>query len=165
MIQNIAASNKGLTLMEAEVSAVQDTTISAKIQGLEHKNIRLVAGFSGGLGTLIIKPAVGSKVLVADLSNGRLRDLVVLLTEQADTIEFNGGELGGLVNIQDLTDKLNGLAKTVNDLVTAFNSHTHLVSTTGTAAAQSGTAQAVQSQAQQADTFSAEDYEDTKIIH
>lgn len=165
MIQNIAASNKGLTLMEAEVSAVQDTTISAKIQGLEHKNIRLVAGFSGGVGTLIIKPAVSSKVLVADLSNGRLRDLVVLLTEQADTIQINGGELGGLVNIQDLTDKLNGLAKTVNDLVTAFNSHTHLVSTTGTAAAQTGTAQAVQSQAQQADTFSAEDYEDTKIIH
>lgn len=157
MIQNIAASNKGLTLMEAEVSAVQDTTISAKIQGLEHKNIRLVAGFSGGLGTMIIKPAVGSKVLVADLSNGRLRDLVVLLTEQADTIEFNGGELGGLVNIEELTKKINGLVQTVNALINAYNLHTHGVSGSATVA--------TTSQAQQADTFSAEDYEDTKIIH
>lgn len=112
----------------------------------------------------IIKPAVGSTVLVADLSNGKMRDLVVLIVENVEKVIFNGGELGGLIKIEELTKKLNDLTGKVNALVDAFNSHTHIVNTTGTAAAQSGSA-APTSPAQKAATFNQSDYEDTKIKH
>lgn len=55
-----------------------------------------------------------------------------------DGIVLNGGSLGGLVKVGELTDKLNGL-------IDAFNSHTHelpagVVAVTGSAAAQSNPA-------------------------
>ncbi|NDW10952.1 hypothetical protein [Dysgonomonas sp. 520] len=69
-----------------------------------------------------------------------------------DTV-FNGGKLGGMVKISELTNK-------INDFVKIFNSHTHPVSTTGTASAQTGAASATISQAS---FFSKSDYENTKI--
>ena len=165
LIRNIAAYNSGLTLFEAEVTESEDTECTIKYQGLEHKNVRLVCGFSQSLTTMIIKPAVGSTVLAADLSGGKMRDLVILMVEQAETVIFNGGELGGLVKIEELTKKLNDLTGKVNALVDAFNSHTHIVNTTGTAAAQSGSAAAPTSPAQKAATFNQSDYEDPTIKH
>lgn len=89
-------------------------------------------------------PEVGSFVIVGFVADGAAA--VVLTTEKiksaeicignnsvvinADNIVFNGGELGGLVKIKELTDKLNGLKNTVNDLVNAYNGHIH--STTAT---------------------------------
>ena len=70
-------------------------------------------------------------------------------------VVINGGELGGMVKIKQLTQKLNAL-------VNAYNAHTHTVATTGTAAAQSGTAAATASTAQ---PFNASDYENTKVKH
>ena len=147
LIRNIAAYNSGLTLFEAEVTESEDTECTIKYQGLEHKNVRLVCGFSQRLTTMIIKPAVGSAVLVADLSNGKMRDLVVLMVEKAETVIFNGGELGGLIKIAELTDKLNAL-------VNAFNAHVHPVAgnTTSTIA-------------QPLQLFNKADYEDEKIKH
>lgn len=165
IIRNIAAYNSVLTLFEAVVTESKDTECVIKYQGLEHKNVRLVCGFSQSLTTMIIKPAVGSTVLAADLSGGKMRDLVVLMVEKAETVIFNGGKLGGLIKIEDLTKKLNDLTDKVNALVDAFNSHTHIVNTTGTAAAQSGTAAAPTAPAQKATEFDKTDYEDTKIKH
>ena len=105
-------------------------------------------------GQLLIIPAVGSAVIFGSLT-GDLGNLVVLQVDRAEQIVINGGKLGGLVNIQALTDKL-------NELVRAFNSHTHLVNTTGSATAQSGTAQAI---TKQTASFNASDYEDQKITH
>ncbi len=147
IIRNIAAYNSGLTLFEAVVTESKDTECSIKYQGLEHKNVRLVCGFSQSLTTMIIKPAVGSTVLVADLSNGKMRDLVVLMVEKAETVIFNGGKLGGLIKIKELTDKLNAL-------VNAFNTHVHPVAGSAT----SNIAQPVQ-------PFNQADYEDEKIKH
>ena len=42
-----------------------------------------------------------------------------------DVVEFNGGGLGGLVKVMDLTTKLNNLEHLVIDLVTMYNTHTH----------------------------------------
>ena len=165
IIRNIAAYNSGLTLFEAEVTESKDTECSIKYQGLEHKNVRLVCGFSQSLTTMIIKPEVGSAVLVADLSNGKMRDLVVLMEEKAETVIFNGGKLGGLIKIEELTKKLNDLTDKVNALVEAFNSHTHIVNTTGTADAQKGSAAAPTAPAQKAAKFDKTDYEDETIKH
>lgn len=119
LIRNIAAYNSGLTLFEAEVTESEDTECTIKYQGLEHKNVRLVCGFSQSLTTMIIKPAVGSTVLVADLSGGKMRDLVVLMVEKAETVIFNGGELGGLVKIEELKKSLDSLKQYCEDLKTA----------------------------------------------
>lgn len=164
-IRNIAAFNSGITLFEATVVESKDTECIIKYQGLELKNVRLVCGFSNSTSTIIIKPAVGSTVLVADLSNGKMRDLVVIMVERAETVFFNGGTLGGLINIENLTTKLNNLTDKVNALVDLFNGHTHLVNTTGSSTAQSGTAVAPSTQAQKATNFDKSDYEDQTIKH
>lgn len=147
LIRSIASTGGGATLFEATVVESKDTECTIKYQGLEHKNVRLVCGFSQSLTTVIVKPANGSKVLVADLSNGKMRDLVVLMVEKAESVTFNGGNLGGLINIKALTDKLNAL-------VNAFNTHVHPV-----------TGNATSTTAQQTQTFKQSDYEDTKIKH
>jgi len=119
IIRNIAAYNSGLTLFEAVVTESKDTECSIKYQGLEHKNVRLVCGFSQSLTTMIIKPAVGSTVLAADLSGGKMRDLVVLMVEKAETMIFNGGKLGGLIKIEELKKSLDSLKQYCEDLKTA----------------------------------------------
>lgn len=52
-------------------------------------------------------------------------------------IQLLDGSLGGLVKVIDLTTKLNNLENLVNDLISKYNSHTHILtlsSGTGTAA-------------------------------
>lgn len=163
LIRAIASTGGGATLFEATVVESKDTECTIKYQGLEHKNVRLVCGFSQSLTTVIVKPAPNSTVLVADLSSGKMRDLVVLMVEKAETvtinggnetITINGGELGGLINIAALTDKLNAL-------VDKFNTHTHAV----TVGNLTGIAQAFTKPEQKASAFNQTDYEDTKIKH
>lgn len=77
----------------------------------------------------------------------------VVITE--NDVLFNGGMLGGIIKISELTAKL-------NELVNTFNAHTHAVATTGTAAAQSGTAAPT---TQVAKIFKKSDYEDETIKH
>jgi hypothetical protein len=54
-----------------------------------------------------------------------------------DGIQLQGGEYGGLIIIEQLIQKLNNLENAYNDLVTKFNTHTHILtlsSGTGSAA-------------------------------
>nr|DAE63448.1 MAG TPA: hypothetical protein [Caudoviricetes sp.] len=113
-------------------------------------------------------PAIGSYVMV--LQMGMAEGLVVatskiekveiktgnvMLDMSAAGIVMNGGELGGMIDIAKLTGK-------VNELVDAFNGHTHEVSTTGSAAAQTGTAAVIASKAKKLDRG---DYEDERVKH
>lgn len=156
VIRKIAGvDNQGLIFFNASVVSVDDETCVVERNGLKHEDVRLAAVIDGNTKNLLVKPKVGSMVLIADLSEGLMRDLAVIGWSEVDTITINGGSFGGLVKIQELTNKLNAL-------VQKFNLHTHTVATTGTAAAQTGTAAATTGTAQQ---FSKADYEDTKIKH
>jgi hypothetical protein len=85
-------------------------------------------------------------LLVAGENNASIQmDTDGLLLEIANTklfisdglTKFNEGNLGGLVKVIELTTKLNNLENKVNQLLTAFNSHTHILTLstgTGTAA-------------------------------
>lgn len=82
----------------------------------------------------------------------------------ADNIIINGGDLGGLVNIEPLTQK-------VNDLITAFNGHTHTIPTGGVAVAGTPAAQnnpapiQVPAPIAQHPEVKRGDYEDTNVKH
>lgn len=152
-VQDIDESEWTCTLLDDEL----------EIPGVRLKTI---VGENKGI---IKVPKIGIYVLaLLDEDTG---EWVVMLAEEYDrilvvvgssTIEMtdgsilvNGGNLGGMVKIAELTEKL-------NTLVSTFNGHTHSVTTTGTAAAQSGIAAATSAQAS---TFSKSDYEDSSFKH
>ena len=111
--------------------------------------VRLNASGDDSVG-LVLTPKTGSHVLVSSIDGV---SWFVCQCSELESVTFNGGTLGGLVKIQELTDRL-------NQLVEAFNSHTHTVSTTGSASAQTGTAAAIINRVSR---FDKSDYENEKI--
>ena len=150
-------------LTQGEVVSVKDTTCTVKIGEAEIEGVRLRASLTDRERQILIVPKVGSAVtlgcLTADLNN-----LVVLQVDEAESITINGGELGGLVKIQELTDKINAL-------VEAFNSHTHTIAiggikTTGSAATQTNAAPVtIPAIGRKAAKLNKKDYEDETIKH
>lgn len=164
LAENIRKINPtAMWLTQGEVTATDGVTCSVKIGDAELEGIRLRASLSNVEKQILIVPKVGSAVtlgcLTADLNN-----MVVLQVDEIESITVNGGELGGLVKIQELTDKL-------NELVDKFNSHTHsLASGTVNVAGTMGSASNAQSITvpaitQKADKFNTSDYEDETITH
>lgn len=79
---------------------------------------------------------------------------------QTESWIFNQGGLGGLINIVDITEKLNDLVEDLNGLRADFNSHLHTGVSSGSAS--SGPPNKVVTTF---DEFNKDDYEDTKIQH
>ena len=130
-----------------------------------------------GLCTLVAYPAQGATALVLPVMGGSMYIMLscthieqvemcttggVSLSLTGGRLELNGGSLGGLIKIEDLTNRLNALTDTLNGLVRAYNAHTHTGSTGY------DTFQLVimpPQDATEADTFRREDYEDKLITH
>ena len=112
-----AKGGSGLILV-GEVKSVEGETCTVNVGGLELDEVRLTAVNDGADGKLLLTPKEGSMVLMADLSGGNLRDLAVIgythiekgeasfdqIAIEADSIELNGGDNGGLVNIEKLKE-------------------------------------------------------------
>ena len=147
-----------LWLTQGEGVAVDGLTCTVKIGNAEIEGVRLRASVTEREREILVVPKVGSSVtlgcLTADLNNP-----VVLQVDEIETITVNGGQLGGLVKIQELTEKINAL-------VDAFNSHTHSIhtggiQTEGTAVKQANPAPVnIPAISRKADKFNASDYED-----
>ena len=148
----------------AEVASVEDdTTCTVRLgSGLELKDVRLRAVVNDEKTGILITPTVGSHVLVADFSGGQLTDMAVLQYSQVDKVTLNGGDLKGLVKIEELTKKL-------NNLVNWCKNHVH----SGVITAVSGgvTEPAVGTPGNSAAPttspadFNKDDYEDTAVTH
>lgn len=168
-IRSIAGKNKQ-TVMTVKVTKTQGEICSVDLDGLELSDVRLRSVINSERSKLVVTPKVGSYITIADIS-GDLTELVMLQASEVDKVELtcegdviiNGGNNDGLVMINELTEKLNGLKDTVNEIVNAFNSHQHTVETSGSATAQMGTAAPVTSQVMQAKAFDKSDYENTRI--
>lgn len=99
-------------------------------------------GIQLGMGAFNICPKVGSGCLVG-IVEGQETDAFLISAEEieevqikADTsITFNNGELGGMVKVGNLTDK-------INELIKAFNNHTHTLPESSVAVQGSATSQA-----------------------
>ena len=124
-------------------------SVTRVADGMQLDGVRLNASGDDSVG-LVLTPKTGSHVLVSSIDGV---SWFVCQCSELESVTFNGGTLGGLVKIQELTDKL-------NSLVEAFNSHTHTVTTSGTAAAQEGTAAAI---INRLSMFNKSDYENEKI--
>ena len=149
-------------LILAKVKNVDGQTCTVTIDDLELADVRLRAVVNDEESGILVTPADGSFVMITDLSNGDKRDWAVVMYSEIDKVEFNGGKKDGLININDLTDKLNNLVDEVNDLKDKFNGHVHQ----GTGYA--GAALSIQpttSTASAATKFDKSDYEDDKITH
>lgn len=98
----------GLFLV-GEVKSVNGESCTVEVAGLELDEVRLTAVNDGADDKLVVTPKVGSMVLLADLSGGMLRDLMVVGNTEIEKMEatceqitLNGGDNGGLVNIEQL---------------------------------------------------------------
>lgn len=157
-----------LSIYQGIITSVDGVTCSIRFGSQEVSGIRLRASLSDNDRQILVVPKVDTAVIVGSLS-GDLSELVVLKADEIESIEVNGGKLGGLINIDDLTDKLNKLVNEVNALKDAFNGHTHTGDVTGSCPAGkvkgSCTCLAPTGKAQNASKFNKDDYEDTTVIH
>lgn len=144
------ATHRGgnITILQGLVKSVQELTCTVEVGSLTLTDVRLRASTSADNGELLIIPKVGSAVIMVSLS-GDMTHLVIVAIDCAESIIINGGKLGGLINIDALTSKL-------NELVQAFNTHTHNMPTPiGLTTPPTKPAVPLKKQ----------DYEDTKIKH
>ena len=153
-LMQMIGAGKEITIWQGIVKIVEGTTCTVTFGTLDVEGVRLRASLAENESHLRIVPKVNTAVVVGSLSND-LSLLVVLAVDEVESITINGGKRGGLINIESLTQK-------INELVRTFNNHTHQVSTTGSATAQTGTADAVTSKASE---LNKSDYEDTKVTH
>ena len=128
----------------------------------------VVVGFiaDGAAGVVLLTEKIESaEIVIGNTSAVMDADGVRVDTEKMsahinrENIIFNGGHLDGLVVIQTLTDKLNELKDTVNDLITKYNAHVH------TCAAPGSFSGPVDVLADSAKPFIKSDYENTKVKH
>lgn len=130
----------------------------------------------------IIRTTKLSKIVVANTAGSETSHIIItddtlelkrgesdlILTDNQITLNagqtvFNGGELDGMVRINELTEKLNGLVGEINTMVTQFNSHTHLSAAPGTPTG-APPASTPPVQMSNATEFDKNDYENTEIL-
>lgn len=91
--------------------------------------------------------------------------IITTITLENDTVRLNGGEFGGLIKIQELTDKLNKLTQDFNNLVNLFNNHTHITTATVGATPTPGVITPTSTKGQQTSSFNKDDYENKTVVH
>lgn len=171
-IRQICGADRGGSglLLVGEVKSVEGETCTVDVAGLEMDEVRLTAVNDGGEGKLLLTPKEGSKVLLGDMSGGMLRDLAVVGLTQVDKIEatcelveLNGGENGGLVNIESLQRNLDALKDFVEAMQKAIGTG---FTSVGASTAANGALGKQAFEAQMAgQKINFEDMEDTKITH
>ena len=148
-----------ISIVQGIVTAVDDLTCTVEIGDASIGGVRLRASLSDRERQILLVPKIGSAVTLGSLS-GDYNDIVVIQVDEVESITINGGKLGGLVNIQALTDK-------INEVVDAFNRHTHLLAPGAIQVGQLINAAPVKVPvvATKATRLKREDYEDNKITH
>ena len=110
---------KDITIYQGIVNSVDGCLCEVQIGGIAIPDVRLRASELDDDGQMLVTPKVGSAVTVGSLS-GDLAQLVVLKVDHIDTIVINGGYLGGLINIAQLTSNLNAIEDEINNLKSAM---------------------------------------------
>lgn len=140
------------------VKSVNQSEATAEVQiingdTLPDVHLQQIANDDG----LLMLPKTDSVVLVGWSDN---TTAFIAMYSELDNVIFHDGTFGGLIKINDLTTKINELVSTVNAFRAEYKAHTHLDPVSGS----TGTPQPVPVQADAA-TFTASDYENTRVQH
>lgn len=88
-------------------------------------DVRLQSAISKEVGIVLI-PKDGSDVIISFMNKTQafvsLTSTLEKILIDTDLVQFNGGDNGGLINIEDLVTKLNTLENDLNTLKTALSS-------------------------------------------
>lgn len=119
-----------LYFLDCEVKSVNESGRVCTVIALSGKvgsefTARLMASIDDGI---LAIPAIGSTVVVSssDFTTG-----CVVQYSEVEKIILRGGDLGGLVKVISLTQKLNNLENKLNALILKYNTHTHNVTAVG----------------------------------
>lgn len=163
--------NEGAPLLGVNLQANQEADYGFCL--FPEKGSFVVVGFvaDGAAGVVLLTEkiesaeiVIGDTSAVMDAGGLRIKTEKMSADINRDNIIFNGGALDGLVVIQKLTDKLNELKDTLNDLISKYNTHIHTTTATvGTGPV--GVISPTTSTARTAKPFDKSDYENTKIKH
>lgn len=144
-----------------KVNSVDGATCEVErvMDGMIVKDVRLNAHIRENEGLVVI-PKTDSYVLITDIDGDKWfvsqYSVIESITLDFDnTLTINSGNNAGLVKINELTQKL-------NELVNAFNTHTHTTTATVGATTAPGV---IEPPLQQANPFNKTDYENDKIKH
>lgn len=116
-------------------------------------------------------PKVDTQAIV-DFTN--VNDLYTIIIEETEQIIYNGGSNEGLININELTEKLNQTVDELNSAIDKYNKHQNVIPAgTVLVGAQGGVSNPAPilldikttDNAQDATKYKKEDYEDDSIIH
>jgi hypothetical protein len=123
MITNTHLTDK-VRMFDAEVNDVsmKDRTCEVTMIGGQSANtltVRLMASADDGL---LMKPTIGSTIVVM---MSEYTAPFVAKYSGVDSITMLGGDLKGLVKVDDLVTQLNNLEDFVKDLAQKYNAHTH----------------------------------------
>ncbi len=161
--------NEGAPLLGVNLQANQEADFGLCI--FPEKGSSVVVGFvaDGAAAVVLLTEKIESAEIVIGRTSAVMdADGLRIDTEKMsahigrENIVFNGGDLEGLVVVRKLTDKLNELKDTVNDLITKYNAHIHTTTATvGTGPV--GVISPTASTATAAKPFNKSDYENTKI--
>ena len=169
-------SNEFLTLFKQHLNGVKIAQIRIVVcQSVDWDNRTMTAvdeddlpyyNVALGLNAVMIRPAIGSACIITILDN---EDSVAWLihADEAEEIVFREGNNGGLINISELTEKLNGLVANVQQLQDDFKTHQHdyIPYPSGSAGPPAPTTRMNGSGLTDPDVFNEDDYVDENIKH
>ena len=146
-----------------EVTAVdmtkQTATIKLDTEGNVTYDVRLKAIIDENEAGFVVFPKVGAKLLAAKIYNND--DYYMLTCSENQEVWINGKANGELINITEITSKLNNLVSEVNSLKSYINTHVHSGVTTGGGTSGSPAPTYTGSFSQ----FNEDDYKDEKVKH
>jgi len=131
-LRNIGGGGRTITIYQGIVNSVDGNLCEVQIGNIAIPDVRLRASEADDDGEMLITPKVGTAVTIGSLS-GDLSQLVVLQVDHIETIVINGGKLGGLINIEQLTEKLNTIEDDINSLKNVMSSWTPVAQDGGAA--------------------------------
>ncbi|MCM1380115.1 MAG: hypothetical protein NC044_08575 [Prevotella sp.] len=120
--------NEGAPLLGVNLQANQEADYGLCV--FPEKGSYVIVGFvaDGAAGVVLTtekieaaEVVIGDNSAIIDADGIRLKTANMSADFNADNIILNGGDLNGLVKIDDLTDRLNIIEKDINDLKTALS--------------------------------------------
>lgn len=124
-IRAIAETGSSLWQFTGHIKESSDNDCIVTVGDIDLSGVRLCSIDTNG--SLIIKPAKGSPVTVADLSGGKLRDLVLIKVDDPERILYNRQGLvvdidskAGKVDVKNSSTSLTKILDALYDLLKSF---------------------------------------------